>query len=228
MNKIICLIFLLLYSSCIDHKQRKNKKNVQTPPLKFEKINNVLFRDPKTLIFYYNEYDVCHKKELYQSKQKLQCIKDQNNICITDIDVNSFIATTTFWVDKKYIFFINDNPTTIQIETIHIDSSITGYYYENSMYRIRKNNLEYFGQKWLSDTVITCKNNPILKNINSDEFKVVYIEEDHDCSINTYGIYKDNFMFHGCWLDLDKISKGLKEKLILAKQNQSFAKKIKI
>lgn len=218
LNLALCTFFIV---SC-GKKDLKNNNNLKN----LKRVESKLYQNMSTNHFYYDENDVCHKGELSKSSQSFKPITDNEGNFITDIDIKTFVATNTFWYDKKYFFTVKDAPSNIKIETHHINSSLSGWYFEDSKYRIRNNNLEYFGQKWDSDETLVCDNNIIIEKIELNNFHVLNVNE--SCSINAYGVYKDKFLFHGCWLNIDKLSHDLKKELISAKENKKFARKIKI
>lgn len=68
------------------------------------KLNDVLFQDINSKVFYYNYY------HYYSGKSKdiviLESISCAENDSIKDIDVNSFRDMGVYWIDDNYIYYI--------------------------------------------------------------------------------------------------------------------------
>jgi hypothetical protein len=187
------------------------------------RVNDVLFQDINSKVFYYNLYHNCSDKS--KDTIILRSISYGENNAFTKVDLNSFRDMGLYWVDDNYIYYIYRWSETQSVRASEIDKKEEIYLYKNSYYRVVDGKLDYFiNYQVEGDTVIDCtRDNNELIDVNEFHILDWNRKRKDECYINAFAVYKNRFLFHGCWVDLERIG-SLGEELIKLNNEKIYLK----
>ena len=170
----------------------------------YTQINDILYFNPKTKHF----YCVCDWSTENKGELKLgnhfDCIhfKSAYGKCFNDVDLKTLKDYGSFFVDKKYIYFV-ETPHAEELVVIAfpIDENTEGVYFENSTFYINKGKLKDFSM-W--QQVEFPRN--VAVNMKKDVFHIFKENYKNRLSFNKVAVLNGRYISPRGWLD--KIEDG--------------------